>query len=80
MQEYVGPGACTRCHSEIAASQQKAPMFQAPQVARDSGVPQQVRDLKPLRADILPTAGTRSPDSPDDREDLYSGEFVALTP
>ncbi len=28
-REYVGPGACTRCHAEIAASQQKTPMFNA---------------------------------------------------
>ena len=46
MQEYVGPGACTRCHFEIAASQQKTPMFQAAQLARDSRVPQPGRDLK----------------------------------
>ena len=29
LQEYVGPGACTKCHAEIAASQQKTPMFNA---------------------------------------------------
>lgn len=46
MQEYVGPGSCTRCHSEIAASQRKTPMFQAAQLARDSGGPQPGHDLK----------------------------------
>jgi hypothetical protein len=29
LREYVGPGACTKCHAEIAASQQKTPMFDA---------------------------------------------------
>src|SRR6476646_665556 len=29
LREYVGPGACTKCHAEIAASQQKTPMFNA---------------------------------------------------
>jgi hypothetical protein len=29
LSEYVGPGACTKCHAEIAASQQKTPMFNA---------------------------------------------------
>jgi hypothetical protein len=46
IEEYVGPGACTRCHSEIAASQRKTPMFQAAQLARDSGGPQPGHDLK----------------------------------
>lgn len=44
--EYVGPGSCTGCHSEIAASQTKTPMFQAAQLARDSRVPQQGHDLR----------------------------------
>ena len=29
LSEYVGPAACTKCHAEIAASQQKTPMFNA---------------------------------------------------
>src|SRR5260370_18812076 len=29
LREYVGTGACTKCHAEIAASQQKTPMFNA---------------------------------------------------
>lgn len=29
LREFVGPGACTKCHAEIAASQQKTPMFNA---------------------------------------------------
>jgi Cytochrome c554 and c-prime len=29
LSEYVGPGACTKCHAEIAASQRKTPMFNA---------------------------------------------------
>ncbi len=29
IREYVGPGACTKCHGEIAASQQNTPMFNA---------------------------------------------------
>ena len=28
-REYVGPAACTKCHAEIAASQQQTPMFNA---------------------------------------------------
>lgn len=46
MRDYVGPSACTPCHSEIAASQQKTPMFQAAHLARDSKIPQQGHDLK----------------------------------
>ena len=45
-EEYVGPNACTGCHSEIAASQQKTPMFQAAQLARDSSIPEQGHELK----------------------------------
>ncbi len=33
--EYVGPGACTKCHAEIAASQQKTPMFNAARFPSD---------------------------------------------
>jgi hypothetical protein len=29
LSEYVGPDACTKCHAEIATSQQKTPMFNA---------------------------------------------------
>jgi hypothetical protein len=29
LSEYVGPGACTKCHAEIATSQRKTPMFNA---------------------------------------------------
>jgi Cytochrome c3 len=29
IREYVGPEACTKCHAEIAASQQNTPMFNA---------------------------------------------------
>ena len=29
LREYVGPGACAKCHAEIAALQQKTPMFNA---------------------------------------------------
>ncbi|HMH08786.1 MAG TPA: multiheme c-type cytochrome [Terriglobales bacterium] len=36
VREYVGPEACTRCHSEIAASQQKTPMFNAARLPSDS--------------------------------------------
>ena len=35
-REYVGPSACTRCHAEIAATQQKTPMFNAARRPLDS--------------------------------------------
>jgi hypothetical protein len=35
-REYVGPDACTRCHADIATSQQKTPMFNAARRASDS--------------------------------------------
>jgi hypothetical protein len=45
-EEYVGPDACASCHAEIVASQQKTPMFQAAQLARNSSIPEQGHDLK----------------------------------
>ena len=36
LREYVGPDACTRCHADIAASQQKTPMFNAARRPADS--------------------------------------------
>jgi hypothetical protein len=36
LREYVGPDACTRCHADIAASQQKTPMFNAARRPSDS--------------------------------------------
>jgi hypothetical protein len=62
LQEYVGPGACTRCHSEIAASQRTTPMFQAAQLARDSRVPQQGHDLK-FSDDAYNYVLSRAPDA-----------------
>src|SRR6266852_1359068 len=41
LREYVGPGACTKCHAEIAASQQKTPMFNA--ARRPSDLPHLLR-------------------------------------
>jgi hypothetical protein len=35
-REYAGQSACTRCHAEIAASQQKTPMFGAARRPMDS--------------------------------------------
>ena len=45
-EEYVGPNGCESCHSEIAVSQQKTPMFQAAQLARNSSIPEQGHDLQ----------------------------------
>ena len=46
MGEYVGPSTCAHCHSEIAASQKKTPMFQAASLARNSAIPGAGHDLK----------------------------------
>lgn len=45
-REYVGPAACTRCHSEIAAYQQMTPVFHAACLGRDSRIPSPGHDLK----------------------------------
>jgi hypothetical protein len=80
MQEFVGPGVCTRCHCETAAWQQKTPMFQSEQMARDSGAPQQAHDLKPKRLIFSrPPVLVRLVHRMTEKT-LYGGEFVALKP